>query len=204
MFAKERKRREGNCLTEIDGKYWCFVSDESAQFCRHAEVSPLDNDMMYSLDACYTPAQGEGPCTAEEALKIENETPRNLSCCSIHVGQYDPDTFNKFVGIKFPCYAPNAVQPDEGCEEPIETTWGPARPCRCSGIEYVPGFREITSDAFIHCEIGVASGSKMIEYPTSTAGLSTIQRYGTWKKRSNCVWKKRPSLSGPWKCVSNL
>ena len=55
---------------------------------------------------------------------------KQLSCCSIHAGKYDPSTFSKFVGIKLPCYQPNDVQPDEGCEEPIETTWGPARPCR--------------------------------------------------------------------------
>jgi glycogen operon protein len=39
---------------------------------------------------------------------------------------------------------------------------------------------------------------------SSTVGVTTIQRSGTWKKLSNsCLWKKRPPISGPWKCVNN-
>ena len=53
-----------------------------------------------------------------------------LKCCSVHVGKYNPATFEKHTGIKLPCYTPNDAQPDEGCEAPIEATWGPAKPCR--------------------------------------------------------------------------
>jgi hypothetical protein len=60
--------------------------------------------MMYSLDACYTPAQGEGPCTAEEALKIENETPRNVITMNFFIfkcflGRFHMATYTFFLFI---------------------------------------------------------------------------------------------------------
>ena len=61
-------------------------------------------------------------------------TIKQLTCCSVHDGKYEPETFRKLAGIRVPCYAPNENQPDEGCDEPIETTWGPAKPCR----DYLP------------------------------------------------------------------
>jgi len=65
-------------ITEITNISSCLIVIEKTSIKQIICLGPLDNDMMYSLDACYTPAQGEGPCTAEEALKIENETPRNV------------------------------------------------------------------------------------------------------------------------------
>ena len=62
-------------------------------------------------------------------------------------------------------------------------------------------FIELSPDSFIHCEEGIAVGSKMIEYTTSTAGLTTVQKNGAWKKRSDCIWRQQPPISGPWKCI---
>jgi hypothetical protein len=36
------------------------------------------SDSYFSLDACYTPSPGEGPCNAEEEMKIEREPERNV------------------------------------------------------------------------------------------------------------------------------
>jgi hypothetical protein len=56
------------------------VFDETTITCYHCLIipGPHGNGLMYSLDACYTPAQGEGPCKDEEILEIENEVPRNV------------------------------------------------------------------------------------------------------------------------------
>ncbi len=40
---------------------------------------------MYSLDACYTPAKGEGPCTEDESEMIDHEPQRNVNLLLIRV-----------------------------------------------------------------------------------------------------------------------
>jgi hypothetical protein len=101
--------------------------------------------------------------------------------------------------------------PEDSCSDAIETSLGPAKPCRCKYFHWIykNGAKSIGSASVIevdhntryfYCDEDVAVGSQLV-YMSPAVGIAQTKRKGVFKRSNNCVWKQVPKRVGPWKCL---